>query len=100
MTYDSSAHSGVVQNLMPENERNSLNEFPTRPGPVKIIVPNEEDHSFTLNEEFLERILLNPKVADKKVCLILDFEHCKFRSQLWGLLEHFGKGKAFCSIFS
>lgn len=68
MTYDSNHHSGTVQDIAAENARNHFNEFPSRPGPVKIIVPNEEDHSFTLNEEFLERILLNPKVADKKVC--------------------------------
>lgn len=41
--------------------------FPSQAGPVSIIEPVEEDHTFTLNVEFLERILLNPKFADKKV---------------------------------
>lgn len=41
--------------------------FPNSPSPVTLIEPNEVDHTFKLNEEFLERILLNPKVADKKV---------------------------------
>ncbi|KAI1697357.1 atlastin-2 [Ditylenchus destructor] len=40
------------------------------PGPVSIIKPIEEEHCFELNEECLERILLNPKVADKKVSVI------------------------------
>lgn len=69
MTYDNNMHSATVQDISPESERNNFSEFPSVPGPVRIIVPNEEDHSFHLNEEFLERILLNPRVADKKVLL-------------------------------
>lgn len=43
--------------------------FPTTPSPVTLIEPNEKEHTFRLNEEFLERILLNPKFADKKVSI-------------------------------
>lgn len=43
--------------------------FPSQTGPVTIIEPIEEDHTFVLNVEFLERILLNPKYADKKVII-------------------------------
>lgn len=60
-----------VQDL-PSNSADQQREAkpaPTLPGPITIIDPFEEDHSFKLNEEYLERILLDPKVADKKVCV-------------------------------
>ena len=42
----------------------------TIPGPVKIVTPVEEDHSFVLNETSLAKILLDPKYVDKKVCKV------------------------------
>ena len=36
-------------------------------GPVAVVVPNEEMHGFNLNVETLEKILLEPDIADKKV---------------------------------
>uniref|UniRef100_A0A914DCX2 GB1/RHD3-type G domain-containing protein n=1 Tax=Acrobeloides nanus TaxID=290746 RepID=A0A914DCX2_9BILA len=86
MTYDNNMHSATVQDISPESERNNFSEFPSVPGPVRIIVPNEEDHSFHLNEEFLERILLNPRVADKKVTVV-------------GVAGAFRKGKSFLLNF-
>ncbi len=44
------------------------NKQPTFPCAVSIIEAIENDHTFILNEAALERILLNPKVVDKKVC--------------------------------
>ena len=41
--------------------------FPNHPAAVTIIEPVEEEDSFTLNVEFLEKILLHPDIADKKV---------------------------------
>lgn len=62
--------SGAVHELAVSDMNGySEDEFPSQPGPVRIIVPVEEDHTFRLKEDFLERILLNPKFADKKVFL-------------------------------
>uniref|UniRef100_A0A915DDZ6 GB1/RHD3-type G domain-containing protein n=1 Tax=Ditylenchus dipsaci TaxID=166011 RepID=A0A915DDZ6_9BILA len=60
--------------------------FPSSPGPVQIIEPVEEDHTFKLNVDFLEKILLDPKVADKKVSVI-------------GVAGDFRKGKSFLLNF-
>lgn len=35
---------------------------------VVEVVDGEQDHSFELAVNALEKILLNPKIADKKVC--------------------------------
>jgi hypothetical protein len=34
---------------------------------LPIVVPNEGAHTFSLNSELLEQILLDPKIADKNV---------------------------------
>lgn len=54
------------------NAESARSVFPTTPSPITLIEPNEENHTFWLNEEFLERILLDPKVADKKVFLFFN----------------------------
>ncbi|KAF1616967.1 UNVERIFIED_CONTAM: Atlastin-1, partial [Eudyptes robustus] len=60
--------------------------FPTEPAAVKILQPVEEDHSFLLNENFLHKILADPKYAEKKVCVI-------------GVAGKFRKGKSFLLNF-
>ncbi|KAE9556250.1 hypothetical protein FO519_000589 [Halicephalobus sp. NKZ332] len=45
-------------------------ELPNSPGPVRIIQPNEEQHTFELSENLLSSILLDPRYANKKVALI------------------------------
>ncbi|KAM9832767.1 atlastin-3-like [Syngnathus typhle] len=42
----------------------------SKPGPVQIVTVCKEDHSFTLDEEALERILLTPTVRDKNVVVL------------------------------
>ncbi|KAK0398085.1 hypothetical protein QR680_002421 [Steinernema hermaphroditum] len=37
---------------------------------VRVIEAKDDDHSFALNEDVLEELLLDPKYADKKVCII------------------------------
>lgn len=64
--------SANIQEVIPPASMESRSHdhkpsFPSVPGPVAIIEPVEEEHTFKLNEEFLEKILLNPRVADKKV---------------------------------
>ncbi|KAI6233894.1 GB1/RHD3-type G domain-containing protein [Aphelenchoides fujianensis] len=61
-------------------------DFPTEPAPVKILQPVEEDHTFLVNNDALERILLDPKHANKKVCVI-------------GVAGKFRKGKSFLLNF-
>lgn len=63
--HNSSTHSGAVHEL---NSTNHIHdEFPSQPGPVRVIVPYEEEHQFALNTPLLEYILLDPRYADKKV---------------------------------
>ncbi|KAI6189020.1 Guanylate-binding protein [Aphelenchoides besseyi] len=45
-------------------------EFPSEPAPVKILQPIEEDHTFLINQNALERILCDPLYANKKVYVI------------------------------
>ncbi|KAM9832741.1 atlastin-3-like isoform X2 [Syngnathus typhle] len=42
----------------------------SKPGPVQIVTVCKEDHSFTLDEEALERVLLTPTVRDKNVVVL------------------------------
>lgn len=44
--------------------------FPEHPDAVKILEPVEEDHSFLVNIDALERILCDPKVAGKNVSFL------------------------------
>ena len=39
----------------------------TRPGPVTIFVPDVDQKTLKLNVGLLEQLLLNPRIADKKV---------------------------------
>jgi hypothetical protein len=41
--------------------------FPDHPDAIKILKPVEEDHTFLVNIDALERILCDPKVAGKNV---------------------------------
>lgn len=41
-----------------------------QPGPVQIVSVSKKDHSFTLDTEALERVLLAPKVRDKHVVVL------------------------------
>ncbi|CAP32657.1 Protein CBG13900 [Caenorhabditis briggsae] len=69
-------HSGHVEELLP-----------AEPQAVRIVeVVEETDHSFELNTDLLEQILLNPKVADKKVAVI-------------GVAGAYRKGKSFLLNF-
>ncbi|KAI6202165.1 Guanylate-binding protein [Aphelenchoides besseyi] len=56
------------------------------PAPVKILQPIEEDHTFLINQNALERILCDPLYANKKVCVI-------------GVAGKFRKGKSFLLNF-
>ncbi|KAI1715571.1 atlastin-1 [Ditylenchus destructor] len=83
--------SANIQEVIPPASMESRSHdhkpsFPSVPGPVAIIEPVEEEHTFKLNEEFLEKILLNPRVADKKVSVI-------------GVAGAFRKGKSFLLNF-
>lgn len=40
------------------------------PGQVQIVTVCKEEHSFTLDQEALERILLAPEVRDKHVVVL------------------------------
>uniref|UniRef100_A0A8C9TP49 Atlastin 3 n=1 Tax=Scleropages formosus TaxID=113540 RepID=A0A8C9TP49_SCLFO len=40
------------------------------PGPVQIVTVSKEDHSFSLDTEALERVLLAPEVRDKHVVVL------------------------------
>lgn len=55
-----------INDYQPNPPLNAV-EFPSSPGPIRVIEPVEEEHTFKLNEEFLQRVLLDPRVADKKV---------------------------------
>lgn len=41
-----------------------------RPQPVQIVVANEEEHSFFLQEQVLEQLLLQKKVQDLHVVVV------------------------------
>uniref|UniRef100_A0A8R1E2X0 GB1/RHD3-type G domain-containing protein n=1 Tax=Caenorhabditis japonica TaxID=281687 RepID=A0A8R1E2X0_CAEJA len=72
---DVTHHSGQVEDVLSE------------PQAVRIVeVVEDVDHSFELNTELLERILLDPKVADKKVAVI-------------GVAGAYRKGKSFLLNF-
>ena len=53
---------------MPEEEDNPLEVGRARP--IQIVVANEEEHSFTLQEEALERLLLQEEVQDLHVVVV------------------------------
>lgn len=56
------------------NQNGFHNEQSSVSGPrsLAVVQPNEENHTFSLNVDILEKILLNPKIADKKVrCSVL-----------------------------
>lgn len=38
--------------------------------PVPVLVQSEETGTFELDEEALEEVLLNPRIADKYVCVL------------------------------
>ena len=40
------------------------------PGPVQIVVANEENHEFSLDEEALDRILLQEHIRDLNVVVV------------------------------
>ncbi|KAG7260002.1 hypothetical protein CRUP_020749, partial [Coryphaenoides rupestris] len=40
------------------------------PGPVQIVTVSKEEHSFALNTEALERVLLAPEIGDKHVVVL------------------------------
>uniref|UniRef100_A0A8C9VX45 Atlastin 3 n=1 Tax=Scleropages formosus TaxID=113540 RepID=A0A8C9VX45_SCLFO len=42
----------------------------SEPGPVQIVTVSKEDHSFSLDTEALERVLLAPEVRDKHVVVL------------------------------
>ncbi|XP_035035216.2 atlastin-2 isoform X2 [Hippoglossus stenolepis] len=54
--------------MMPEEEDYLLEVGRARP--VQIVVANEEEHSFTLQEEALERLLLQEEVQDLHVVVV------------------------------
>lgn len=71
------------------------------PCAVSIIEAIESDHTFILNEAALSRILLNPKVADKKVLFnyysIDRYSH--FQVAIISVSGAFRKGKSFLLNF-
>ena len=55
--------------MRPEEEEDYLPEE-ARARPIQIVVANEEEHSFTLQEEALERLLLREEVQDLHVVVV------------------------------
>jgi hypothetical protein len=41
--------------------------FPDKPAAIKVLQPVEEDHTFLINIDALEKILCDPKIAGKNV---------------------------------
>jgi atlastin len=60
--------------------------FPDRPGAIKVLQPVEEDHTFLINIDALEKILCDKTIAGKNVCVI-------------GVAGKFRKGKSFLLNF-
>ena len=61
--------SRVDEILLP-TENSSEKEKAMKGHPVQIIEISDEDHSFKLNEEALNKILSNEKVKDLPVCVV------------------------------
>ena len=64
----------MVENFDRNNDMNGdMNDFDIVMGarPVQIVSTDEEEHSFSLNEELLEEVLISDeRVRDKKVVVI------------------------------
>ena len=64
----------MVENIQRNGEINEdMNDFDIVMGarPVQIVATDEEEHSFSLNEELLEEVLISDeRVRDKKVVVI------------------------------
>ena len=64
----------MVENIQRNGEMNEdMNDFDIVMGarPVQIVATDEEEHSFSLNEELLEEVLISDeRVRDKKVVVI------------------------------
>ena len=78
--------------------------FPSEPAAVKILQPVDEDHTFLLNANALEKILKDPKYAHKKVCkccvlLFQLFSIANLQVCVVGIAGKFRKGKSFLLNF-
>ena len=64
----------MVENIQRNGEMNEdMNDFDIVMGarPVQIVATDEEEHSFSLNEDLLEEVLISDeRVRDKKVVVI------------------------------
>ncbi|XP_062244286.1 atlastin-2-like isoform X1 [Platichthys flesus] len=56
--------------MRPEEEEEDYLPEEARARPIQIVVANEEEHSFTLQEEALERLLLREEVQDLHVVVV------------------------------
>lgn len=61
--------SRVDEILPPSNDTSEI-EKAMKGQPLQIIEISDEDHSFKLNEEALNKILSNDKVKDLPVCVV------------------------------
>ena len=62
--------SRVDELLLPTCNNPSEKEKAMKGHPVQIIEISDEDHSFKLNEDALNKILSNEKVKDLPVCVV------------------------------
>lgn len=91
--------------IPPSSSEGSDDEGMSDPAPIRIIEAIERDHTFVLNEKGLARILLNPKIADKKVmdlCFVVEFlpfESLLFQVAIVSVAGAFRKGKSFLLNF-
>jgi hypothetical protein len=65
--------SGSVEEMKPKGTKLLEIPFPERPSAIKILHPVEDDHTFLVNVNALERILCDPKIAGKNVGLYFYF---------------------------
>ena len=59
-----------VDEILPPSNDSSEIEKAMKGQPLQIIEISDEDHSFKLNEEALNKILSNDKVKDLPVCVV------------------------------
>lgn len=59
--------SGSVSDVKPKGTKLLEIPFPDHPASIKILQPVEDDHTFLVNIDALERILCDPKIAGKNV---------------------------------
>ena len=65
-----SVGSRVDEILLPTDNNHGEKEKAMKGRPLQIIEISDEDHSFKLNEDALNKVLSNEKVKDLPVCVV------------------------------